>query len=177
MSRMRDWSCTAELLGKVGSQVPLRHPVVAKQLPSHMVDLAKRSSTKLTPEQVAKMDKLLMEYQDVFSRDAQDLGCTSLVQHSIDTADGPPIKQPHRRVLLAKREELQHMVEEMAAQRIVERSDSPWSSPVVLVNKKDGTQRFCVDYMALINVTVKDSYPLPRIDDTLDALAGCPPWI
>ena len=45
-------------------------------------------------------------------------------------------------------------------------------SPVVLVNKKDGTQRFCVDYRARNNVTVKDSYPLTRIDDTLDALAG-----
>ena len=67
---------------------------------------------------------------------------------------------------------MHRMVEEMAAQGIVERSDSPWSSPVVLVKKKDGTQRFCVDYRALNNVTVKDSYPLPRIDDTLDALAG-----
>ena len=63
------------------------------------------------------------------------------------------------------------MVEEMVEQGIMERSESPWSSPVVLANKKDGTQHFGVDYRALNNVTVKDSYPLPRIDDTLDALA------
>ena len=60
-------------------------------LPPHKVDLAKSSSTKLIPEQAVKMEKLLMEYQDVFSRDAQDFGCMSLVQHSIDTADSPPI--------------------------------------------------------------------------------------
>ena len=55
---------------------------------------------------------------------------------------------------------------------MIERSDSPWSSAVVLVKKKDGTQRFCIDYRALNDVTVKDFYSLLRIDDTLDALVG-----
>ena len=61
---------------------------------------------------------------------------------------------------------------EMEAQGVVGWSDSPWSSPVVLVTKKDGTKRFCVDYRSLNNVTAKDSYPLPHMDDTLDAMAG-----
>ncbi|MPC27111.1 hypothetical protein E2C01_020271 [Portunus trituberculatus] len=63
------------------------------------------SSTKLTPEQVVKLEKRLMEHEDVFSRDTQDLSCTLLVQHS-NTADHPLMKQPHRRVPLAKREEM-----------------------------------------------------------------------
>ena len=67
---------------------------------------------------------------------------------------------------------MQRTVNDLVAQGVIELSDSPWSSAVVLVKKKDGTQRFCVDYRALNDVTVKDSYPLPRIDDTLDALVG-----
>ncbi|XP_045127734.1 uncharacterized protein LOC123514150 [Portunus trituberculatus] len=116
---------------------------MSSALPPHVVDLAVRISTKLTSEQVVKLENLLMEHEDVFSRHAQDLGCTSLLQYSINTADSLTIKQPHCCVLLAKRKEMQRMVEEMAAQGIVERSDSPWSSLVVLVNKKDGTKRFC----------------------------------
>ena len=60
----------------------------------------------------------------------------------------------------------------MREQGVIEPSASPWSSPIVLVNKKDGTTRFCVDYRRLNNVTHKDSYPLPRIDDTIEAMAG-----
>jgi hypothetical protein len=60
----------------------------------------------------------------------------------------------------------------MENQGIIEPSTSPWASPIVLVEKKDGSLRFCVDYRKLNNITVKDSYPLPRIDDTLDALGG-----
>ncbi|KAK8392364.1 hypothetical protein O3P69_014610 [Scylla paramamosain] len=67
---------------------------------------------------------------------------------------------------------MQRTVNELAAHGVIERSDSPWSSAVVLVKKKDNTQRFCVDYRALNDVTTKDSYPLPRIDDTLDALVA-----
>ncbi|GFU52673.1 hypothetical protein TNCV_3893321 [Trichonephila clavipes] len=54
---------------------------------------------------------------------------------------------------------------------VIESSSSPWASPIVLVRKKDGSTRFCVDYRRLNNITKKDSYPLPRIEDTLDTLA------
>ena len=60
----------------------------------------------------------------------------------------------------------------MLEKGIVEPSNSPWASPIVLVSKKDGTTRFCVDYRKLNDVTVKDGYPLPRVDECLDALAG-----
>ena len=60
----------------------------------------------------------------------------------------------------------------MLTRGVIEPSASPWASAVVLVKNKDGSTRFCVDYRKLNQATVKDSYPLPRIDDSLDALAG-----
>ena len=55
---------------------------------------------------------------------------------------------------------------------MIQPSDSPWSPPIVLAKKKDGSVRFCIDYRKVNSVTWKDAYPLPRIDDTLDTLAG-----
>ena len=91
---------------------------------------------------------------------------------TINTGDAPPIRQPVRRLPLAKREEAERAVQEMREQDVIEPSASPWSSPIVLVNKKDGSTRFCVDYRKLNNITHKDSYPLPHIDDTIEALSG-----
>ena len=101
-----------------------------------------------------------------------DLGRTRLVKHTIDIEGAMPISQPPRKIPLAKKDEAEGAVQEMRRQGVIEQSTSPWSSPVVLVRKKDGTNRFCVDYRKLNAVTKKDSYPLPIIDSTLDALMG-----
>ncbi|MES9880794.1 MAG: reverse transcriptase family protein [Sedimenticola sp.] len=71
-----------------------------------------------------------------------------------------------------RREEVKRHVEEMLDHQVIQPSYSPWSSPIVMVPKKDGSTRFCVDYRRLNAVSKKDAYPLPRIDDTLDSLAG-----
>ena len=62
------------------------------------------------------------------------------------------------------------MIEDMLSRGVIQSSSSPWSSPIVLVPKKDGSVRFCIDYRRLNGVTRKDVYPLPRIDDILDTL-------
>ncbi|GBL93118.1 Retrovirus-related Pol polyprotein from transposon 297 [Araneus ventricosus] len=95
-----------------------------------------------------------------------------MTQHRINTGDHPPIKQYPRRLPLARKEGAEHLVKEMVDNGIIEGSSGPWASPIVLVKKKDGSTRFCVDYRKLNEITKKDSYPLPRIDDTLDALNG-----
>ncbi|GBM21042.1 Retrovirus-related Pol polyprotein from transposon 297 [Araneus ventricosus] len=95
-----------------------------------------------------------------------------MTQHRINTDDHPPIKQYPRRLPLARKEEADNLVKEMVHNGIIEESSGPWTSPIVLVKKKDGSTRFCVDYRKLNEITKKDSYPLPRIDDTLDALNG-----
>ena len=67
---------------------------------------------------------------------------------------------------------MKKLIQEMLAKNIIQPSTSPWASPVVIVRKKDGSARFCVDYRKLNNITRKDAFPLPRIDETLDTLSG-----
>ncbi|GFY34037.1 retrovirus-related Pol polyprotein from transposon 412 [Trichonephila clavipes] len=142
------------------------------QLASTVDSRPSRKYAELSPEQKSSAERLFQEFEDVFSRNSSDIGHTTVTQHRIDTADHPPIKQHPRRLPFAKQEEVGTLLREMQENDIIEPSSSPWASPIVLVRKKDGSTRFCVDYRKLNDVTKKDSYPLPRIDDTLDTLSG-----
>ena len=88
----------------------------------------------------------------------------------IDTGTAAPKRQVVRRTPFAARQEIARQLKLMQDQGIIYPSHSPWASPVVLVKKKDGTLRFCVDYRQLNSVTKSDTFPLPRIDDLLDQL-------
>lgn len=135
-------------------------------------ELHERSIMSLDAEQQRKLWTLLVENKSVFSSSSADLGRTSRHEHRIDTGEASPIKQTPRRLPYARRDEAEKLVREMLEQGVIKPSESPWCSPVVLVKKKDGKLRFCVDYRRLNEVTKKDSYPLPRIDLILEALAG-----
>ncbi|GBM48424.1 Retrovirus-related Pol polyprotein from transposon 412 [Araneus ventricosus] len=115
----------------------------------------------LNEEQRIAVRKLLNEFQDLFSICDADVGRCNMTQHRINTGDHPPIKQYPRRLPLARKEEAEHLVKEMVDNGIIEESSGPWASPIVLVKKKDGSTRFCVDYRKLNEITKKDSYPLP----------------
>ena len=101
-----------------------------------------------------------------------ELGKTDKLYHHIDTGNSRPIRQPVRRIPPHRREEVKGLLNQMLERGVVEPSSSPWAPPVVLVQKRDGSTRFCVDYRKLNQVTRKDAYPLPRIDMTLDTLHG-----
>ena len=130
------------------------------------------SSDSVPEEEKRKHYEVLSTYADCISRGPWDLGSAKGAKHTIDTGSAQPIQVPPRRVPFHKREEMRRQVDEMLEAQIIEPSESPWSSPVVLVAKADGTQRFCVDYRALNKVTKRDLYPLPRCDDILESLAG-----
>lgn len=144
----------------------------SQTVPDNLMNQLSTSFKELTTDQRMKAKMLIGNYQDVFQFDKNSNGRTNVVHHKIDTGDARPIRQAARRLPLAKREEADRIIEDMKMEGVIEPSSSPWASPVVLVKKKDGSTRFCVDYRQLNNVTKKDSYPLPRIDDTLDTLAG-----
>ncbi|UYV80667.1 hypothetical protein LAZ67_19001324, partial [Cordylochernes scorpioides] len=114
----------------------------------------------------------LDEFIGIFDFGSTPIKPTSTVKHKINTGDQSPIKQRPYRVAPSERRLIQDEVNKMIENHIVKPSESPWSSPVILVRKKDGTWRFCVDYRRLNKITKKDVYPLPRIDDALDSLAG-----
>ena len=100
------------------------------------------------------------------------LGRTGKVLHRIDTADSKPVKLSPRRLPMAQREIVDRELEKMLKEDLIEPSDIPWTASVVLVKKKDGSVRFCVDHRKLNERTKKDAYPLPHIGDSLDALSG-----
>ncbi|PIK58380.1 Retrovirus-related Pol polyprotein from transposon [Apostichopus japonicus] len=140
-------------------------------IPSHLIGLMETCGG-LDGCQQEQLKELLLKYEDVFSKSPDDLGRTMIVQHTIDTGTAKPIKQPARKVPMHQRETVSILLQEMLDAEVVEPSSSAWSSPVVLVKKKNGKTRFCVDYRKVNGVTVKDSYPIPRITESLDALNG-----
>ena len=125
----------------------------------------------LSPAQQQQLKALFQEFSDIISQGEDDLGCTPLLQHTIET-EGAPLFQPYRCQNPAIHREEMAQVQQMLSSGIIRPSNSPWASPVVMVKKKDGSLRFCADFRQLNAVTVKDAHPVPRIDDLLDALHG-----
>lgn len=123
-----------------------------------------------TPAELKNIHDLLQKNMSVFSVGEGDLGRTHLTLHQIDTGDAKPVKLPPRRIPIHLQHEVSEHLKQMLTNDIIQPSNSPWAAPVVLVRKRCGGLRFCVDYRKLNDVTRKDAYPLPRIDDALDSL-------
>ena len=118
----------------------------------------------------SKQQDSLHRHADVFSRYEYDLGCATIVKHRIDTDSNRPFCQPLRWQPAHLLPTIDKQLQEMQRQGIIRPAQLEWGSNLVVVNKKDDSLRFCVDYRQLNERTVKDTYPLPRIDDCLDTL-------
>ena len=125
--------------------------------------------THLSPAQQQQLKDLFQEFSDIVSQEEDDLGCTPLLQHTIET-EGPHLRQPYRRQNPAVRQEEMAQVQQMLSNGVIRPSNSPWASLVVMVKKRDGSLRFCVDFRQLKAAAIKDAHPIPRIDDLPDAL-------
>lgn len=126
----------------------------------------------LSDEEQEQVRALLREFQSVFSAGEGDLGCTDLLSHEIPLIDEIPVRQRYRRIPPSEYELVKTHISQLLETQVIRESCSPYASPVVLVKKKDGSLRMCVDYRQLNAKTRKDSFPLPRIEETLDSLTG-----
>ena len=161
-----------------GTQPPISNITVRKtqvanpEVPSHLTTLYNETTKELSDNQKQRVAQLLHRFKDSFSRDEWDLGLTHLTSHAIKTEGAEPVKQPPRRVPMAYAADEKKAIEDLMAKGVIRESTSPWASPIVLVKKKDGGVRPCVDYRKVNELVKPDGFPLPRIQDCLDAVAG-----
>ena len=142
----------------------MRKAVMDKKIPLE--------DTVLTGNDLDNLIRLLYENLDLFASELADMPGSDVMLHRIDTGDSPPIRRRSYRHSPADRAEISRQVEEMERAGIVEPSDSPWCSPVILVTKcSDGSKRFVVDYRSLNAKTVLSAYPLPLFEEIVDTIS------
>lgn len=132
----------------------------------------KLTFSHLNAEQEGQVRALLNKYVTVFAQSDEDLGYTDLIEHEIPLLDDVPIRQRYRRLPPSQYDEVKKHIKHLLELNIIRESCSPYSSPIVVVKKKNGAVRMCVDYWQLNAKTRKDAYPLPRIEESFDALGG-----
>ncbi|GJS19291.1 hypothetical protein Tco_0447923 [Tanacetum coccineum] len=113
------------------------------------------------------------DFPEVFPEDLPGLPPTRQVEFQIDLVPGAaPVARAPYRLAPSEMEELSTQLQELSDKGFIRPSSSPWGAPVLFVKKKDGSFRMCIDYRELNKLTVKNRYPLPRIDDLFDQLQG-----
>jgi len=164
-------------LGEDQGHVRTAGPVEGKdrspEVPEYLQCLIDSLPPELNEEQKGAAKKLLLKNADVLSKSEYDLGCTPLLEHSIETNEKGPVREGLRRHPVAYLPKIDEHVEQMLEHNIIRpMPGSEWISNFVLVRKNDGNLRYCVDYKGLNAVTQKANYPLPRIDASLESLGG-----
>ena len=140
---------------------------------SWILDLIDLSGLENWPEHLQKEAKeMLKRNAKVFSKTNMDMGRTNLVKHHIKLTDPVPFKEAYRRIPPQMYDDVKAYIQEMLNLGAIRPSISPWASAIVLVRKKDGRLRFCIDLRRLNNRTIRDAYSLPNIESILDSLIG-----
>ena len=124
----------------------------------------------LTADQQKRFIKLVYDNQEVFSLYDGDLGYCKKIKHSIPTTTEKPVYLPHRQIPIQLQSEVRKCLEAWLKAGIIRPSKSPYASQVVIVRKKTGEIRLCVDFRKLNAISIRDSFPLPRIEEALQAV-------
>ena len=128
--------------------------------------------SNLSDDQSKEIENVLSQYQQTIAQHEFDLGYCDWIEHEIDTGDARPIATKQWPIPHAMKQIMKNQSEEMLRMGVIEPCYSPWRSPSLLVKKKDDTYRYCIDFRNINKLTVKDKFPLPRIDSVLEALNG-----
>ena len=128
--------------------------------------------TDLTSPQVHTLNVLIEEHRLAFAWGKHDMGRCDFVEHHIEVHGHAPIQKRPFRYSASEREILRKEINDMLELGVLEHSQSPWGFPAILLPKKDGGIRVCIDFRDLNAITKTDAYPLPRIDEMLDRLHG-----
>ena len=139
---------------------------------NYSVELQRSGHLNLTEEQYKNISELIERHCDIFANSQNQLGCTHLIKYVINTGNATPIRKRAYRVSPKQRQEIDKEMDKMINSNVIMKSVSPWAALVILVPKPNGEVRLCIDFRDVNSVTIKDSYPLPRIDDILDSLNG-----
>jgi len=127
-------------------------------------------------KQVNQLKQLIYKYRNIFQWSEFDVGKTDIIEHEIDTGTKSPIRQKQYKLPVSAQNEIKKQIESMLKNGIIETSNSPWCSPILIVKKKseDGSERYrlCIDFRKVNSHTVKDAYPIPNMEETRDAVGG-----
>jgi hypothetical protein len=166
----RGTPCTRE---DPGDEVSVFSIQAKERLPFQLADILGLIGPELEEARQKEILGLINEFRNCFALDTTELGKSSTTEMHIRLLDDEPVTFRPYRLAYWERAAVREIIQDLLSNGIVRESESPYSSPIILVKKKSGEHRMCVDYRSLNAKTVKDRYPLPRIDDHLEEMVGC----
>ena len=165
---------------KIGIMCPLKEEVLIPVNQQYNVNSSERgeeliksfNKTSWPTEISTEIENLITDYQDVFALSHHELGCFTDAKHRIELTDRTPIKQKYRRIPPHLFEEVKTEIQKMLENGVIRPSNSPYSSPLSIAIKKDGTPRICLDFRKINNITKNDAKAIPSVDEMIDLLHG-----
>ena len=174
-----DTQCSPDLLKKLDDEDPDRPEPVklsTQQRQDLLATLQKDGGLdclkERPPDLAWKVVALLLEFHHVFSLEPYEIGCTDATEHVIELMEDKLFKERFQCITPPLVDEVHQHIQEMLDGGAIQPSQSPWCNVVVLVRKKDGSLRFCIDFRRLNARTKKDAYPLPCMQETMESMVG-----
>lgn len=150
-------------VNRVMTDLPSLEPLVKSDI---------KVGKNIDEKNIDRLYELLQSYRDCFAMNLSEIGCMKNVEMTIELTDDRPVVYRPYRLSFTEKEQVREIINELIENDVIQESNSDFASPILMVQKKTGEQRLCVDYRALNNKTKKDCFPLPLIDDQLVNLSG-----